>query len=85
MKNIAKHMPHYFSLFGLLAIGLVGFAMFSYDNGFQTAIAIGLSFGYFAWGVVHHLIHKDLDITVVIEYLSVAILGLVVILTLIYR
>lgn len=85
MKNFAKHLPHYFALIGLMAVGVAGFSLFSYDRGFQTALIIAMAFGYFAWGIVHHLIHKDLYFAVVMEYLAVSILGLVVVLSLIYR
>lgn len=85
MKRLVKHLPHYFALIGLMAVGVAGLAFFEYDQGFQTAIAIAIAFGYFAWGVIHHLIHKDLYLAVVIEYLSVSILGLVIIMSLIYR
>lgn len=85
MKKIARHIPHYFSLIGLMAVAVFGLVMFEYDQGFQAAIAVSLSFGYFVWGVIHHMIHKDLYFVVVLEYLSVSILGLVVILSLIYR
>lgn len=85
MRNFGKHLPHYFTLFGLLVFSIIGFLIFSYDRNFQTAIAIAVSFGYFVWGMVHHTTHRDLNLKIVIEYLSISIIGLVVILSLIYR
>lgn len=84
MKKVAKHFPHYFSLVGLMFAGFVGILYFSYDKSFQTAIAVSTALSYLAWGIIHHIIHKDLYFTVILEYLAIACLGLVIILSLIY-
>lgn len=85
MKRIAKNLPHYLSLAGILIAGVVGFMVFSYERAFLIAVAIGLALAYVAWGVIHHSIHRDLYLSVVIEYIVVASLGLVVMLSLIFR
>lgn len=85
MKNLSKHAPHYLSLFGIFAAALLGFIIFSYDKDFLVFIAISLSFAYFSWGVVHHSIHKDLTFGVMLEYLGISLLGLIIILSLLYR
>ncbi len=85
MKRIAKHIPHYASLIGILLASFIGFFAFSYDKNFQAAIAISLSISYVVWGIVHHAVHKDLYLDVFIEYLVFAILGLVFILSVIFR
>jgi hypothetical protein len=85
MKEIAKQLPHYLSLAGILIAGIIGFVVFSYERAFQIAVAIGLALAYVAWGIIHHAIHRDLHLSVVIEYIVVASLGLVVILSLIFR
>lgn len=38
---------------------------------------------YLAWGITHHWHKKDLHLKVVLEYLGLAILGLVVVISLI--
>lgn len=48
-----------------------------------TAIAVAVA--YVTWGIIHHFIHRDLYLAVVIEYLAVASLGLVIIFSLILR
>lgn len=83
-KKLASHLPHYFSLFGILIAGLIGMSVFSYSRSLQAGIAVSVAIGYVTWGVVHHLIHKDFYPSVFIEYLSVALLGLAVMLSLIY-
>lgn len=85
MKHFAKHIPHYLSLMGVLLVGAFAFWFFSYDRLFQTAVACAVAVSYVAWGIIHHGIHRDLHISVVIEYLAVAALGLVVVLSLIFR
>ncbi len=78
-----KHLPHYMSLIGMFTVAFIGFFVFSYDRGFQTAIVVGASVGYVAWGIVHHAIHKDLNLEVFLEYLIFAVVGLVVVLSLV--
>ena len=85
MKEIAKQIPHYSPLLGILAAGAVGFALFSYDRIFQVAISIAIAISYVIWGIIHHLLHKDLYWEVIIEYLIIASLGLVIMFSLIFR
>ena len=85
MKHFTRHLPHYLPLIGIFVAGIIGFYCFSYDRFFQAAISIALIIAYVFWGVVHHFIHKDLYLEVIIEYLIIALLGLVVILSLIFR
>ena len=85
MRNIARHLPHYMALFGLLLAGFAGFTIFSYDKSFQMAVAIATAIAYVLWGVVHHYLHKDLHIETVVEYIAVAALGLVILFTLVIR
>lgn len=82
MKSISRHFPHYFPLIGIFVAGFIGIYLFSYDKVFQIALAASVAISYVVWGVVHHKIHKDLYLEVVIEYLAVATLGLVIILSL---
>lgn len=85
IKTFFRHLPHYLTLFGILFAGLLGIFIFSYDRVFQVAISIAVAVSYVAWGVVHHIIHKDFHLAIVVEYLLVASLGLVVVFSLIFR
>jgi len=80
-----KHFVHYISLIGIFIAGILGFYFFSYDRFFQTALVIALALSYISWGIIHHTIHKDICLSIVIEYITVAILGMVMALSLIYR
>ena len=85
MRRYAKHLPHYFSLIGILVAVVVGFVVFSYDKNFQLALITAASVSYFVWGVIHHLIHGNLSWQVLLEYGVFASLGFVIGVSLIFR
>ena len=85
LKDFKKHTIHFLPLLAIFIAGILGFLFFSYDRAFQIAVAIALSSAYLLWGVVHHKIHNDLDTFVFVEYLAVSALGLLMVLTLIFR
>jgi hypothetical protein len=85
MKNLSRHLPHYLPLLGLFTAGILAFVVSSYDRVFQMGVAIALAVSYVAWGIVHHYIHKDLHLSVVIEYIVVACLGLVIVFSVVFR
>lgn len=85
MKSFTHHLPHYLSLFGILFVGFAGLILFSYDKYFQLSIAMASAAAYVAWGVVHHILHKDYQFEIFLEYLAVAILGLTIIFSLVIR
>jgi EamA domain-containing membrane protein RarD len=85
MKKLSRDIQHYLPLVGILVAGLVGFLVFSYDRNFQAAIAIAVAVSYVVWGLVHHYIHKDLHASVIVEYLAIAIIGLVAIFSVLFR
>ncbi len=72
-------------LFGILLAGFAGLILFSYDKAFQIAVASALVLSYVSWGVVHHYLDHDLRLETVIEYFVVAILGFVIIFSLVIR
>jgi len=61
----------------LLLLGL-GIINFNYDKGLQMAIAVGVAGAYITWGKVHHHLHRDLHISVIVEYILIASLGVIV-------
>ena len=85
LKQITRHLPHYLSLIGIFIAGILGFFLFSYDRAFQISVVVAVAFGYVVWGIVHHKLHNDLHLSVVIEYIAVAILGLVVVFSLVFQ
>lgn len=85
MKKFAKDLSHYVSLIGVFLAAIFGFVVFSYDKAFQMAIAFGVAGAYVTWGVVHHVIHRDFDATILAEYLAIAALGLIIVFSLLVR
>lgn len=85
MRHFARQLPHYISLLGILLFGFGGLILFSYDRSFQEVVAIATAASYICWGLVHHYLHKDLHLEVVVEYVAVASLGLVILFSLISR
>lgn len=85
MKAFLKDLSHYLVLFGILLAGFTGLILFSYDKSYQVAVSAALVLSYISWGIVHHYLHRDLQLETVIEYAVVAILGFVIIFSLIIR
>jgi len=85
MNDFTKHLSHYLTLIGILFAGFAGLVLFSYDKNFQLSVAVASAAAYVAWGVVHHILHKNFQFEIFLEYLAVAVLGLTVIFTLVIR
>lgn len=80
-----KHLPHYISLIGIFVATVVAFYYFSFDRIFLVGVSLAFAFAYVSWGIIHHLIHRDLYLSVVIEYIAISIIGLIIVLSLIFR
>lgn len=85
LKKISKDIQHYLPLFGIIVSGFIAFTLFSYDKLFQVTILVAVSISYVVWGIIHHAIHKDLYLSVIIEYIVISILGLVIVSSLVFR
>lgn len=85
MRTFFKHLSHYMLLFGILLFGFAGLILFSYDRSFQIVVAIATAVAYIAWGVFHHYMHDDLHLETFIEYVAIAVLGLIIMFSLIIR
>lgn len=85
MKDLSKDIQHYVPLIGIFLAGILGFAAFSFDRVFQATLILALAAAYVFWGIVHHHIHKDLHLSVILEYIVVATLGVVVVFSLLFR
>lgn len=70
---------HYLLLMLLFIVGLGGIVVFRSNLQLSLIILWTTIFGYIAWGTFHHVMRKDLSLSVVMEYLLVgAIAGLVI-------
>lgn len=71
-RSFAKH---YLFLFLLLGLGLGGIMFFKSNLPMQQIILWVIIGSYTAWGVVHHIIRKDLTTGIVLEYFLVGIIA----------
>jgi hypothetical protein len=85
MKNIVRHLPHYFPLMGILVAAVIGFIYLPQDRMWQIAITVSMSVSYVVWGIVHHSMHKDFKPAVLLEYIVVALLGMVLVFSLLIK
>ncbi|MBI3290208.1 hypothetical protein HYZ78_02340 [Candidatus Microgenomates bacterium] len=72
------HFTHFLVLFGMFGLSILGFLTFPYDKVFQRSLVVAAAAGYFAWGIIHHWVHKDLYFEVVLEYLAIAVVGSII-------
>lgn len=83
LKKISKHIAHFTPLIGILVISFIGYLAFSYDKTFQIAVVIAASVAYVTWGLIHHHLHDEIYAQVILEYIAIAVLGMVIGLSLI--
>ena len=85
LSDIKASLSHYLVLLFIL---LTGFGAFYYFQRFPQAQIVSAfltaSF-YVFWGIVHHYLEGDLHFRVVMEYLTVALLGFLILLSLVNR
>lgn len=84
LKDITKHSAHYLSLLGLILAALFGLLNFPYDKAFQSAIAVAAGLSFVVWGALHHYLLEDHHPKVLLEYASVAFLGVTILLSVIW-
>ena len=84
LKETSNRINHYIPLIGILLAGTLGFIHFSHDRMFQATLAIAVAVSYVVWGIVHHRLHHDLTISVLIEYFVLASLGLLILLSIVF-
>lgn len=75
MKNREKHFWHYL-LYSIIFGGGLLFVFFTKGNANLQALFIILTaFLYFLWAMVHHYIHHEFHVRVVVEYILIVVLG----------
>ena len=82
---MTKDLKHYLALIAFLSIGLAFFLVFNYNRQIQTGISLVMAAGYVTWGIIHHLIKKELHPRIILEYVLVAIVASVVVIILLMR
>ena len=83
--KLKLHFIHYLLFLLISGFGIFIFNYYNHNQKVQSWCVIATSIAYFFWGVFHHYSEKNLHLKVVLEYFLVALLGAVLIITLIYR
>ena len=84
-KTKINWLYRHMALMLILAIGVVSIYIFQGFPYRQMLIAVAMTAAYTGWGIIHHLQEGDLHLSVVVEYLLVAILFLVLMKGAIFR
>jgi uncharacterized membrane protein YjjP (DUF1212 family) len=85
LSDIKEHANHYLVLLFILAFGALAFWYFQRMPQVQVLSVFITAIFYVIWGTVHHYLENDLHLRVVFEYAAVALLGFLILLTLIKR
>jgi hypothetical protein len=75
MGNIKKHFWHYFVYLLIFGGGLVLLLATKGNSSIQAMSIIMIAFLYFLWSMVHHYVHHQLQVRVVVEYILIVMLG----------
>lgn len=85
IEKIRQNFSHYLVLAVILNIGLAAFWYFQYLRAIQLWVVLLTCGAYVVWGIIHHHFEGDLHLKVVLEYLTTAILGFLIIWFLLLR
>ena len=75
-----KHFLYYLSLFAALLGGIVLIQYFAGHKQIQLTVVVLMGCIYAFWGIIHHKMEHSLRVKIVLEYVSVAALGIAAIL-----
>ena len=85
IEDLKEHFGHYLALVFILTFGIGALLFFQRTPQMQIISAFLTASFYVLWGIVHHYVEKDLQIRVVIEYIMVALLGFLILWSIIVR
>lgn len=80
-----EHVIHYLILLVILDLAVAGFVLFSFDRMYQSAVVMAMGIFYVIWGAFHHYLSDDFHPKVILEYILIAFLANLVILSLLFR
>lgn len=75
------HFYHYVVLVCILGMGLVAFFLVRPNVSAQLFVGILTAAAYVLWGIIHHMIDRDLHPKIVIEYMLIGAIAVVLLLT----
>ncbi len=71
-----KHLLYYLSLAIILSAGVLAVANLHNQKSLQIAIVVLIGLFYVLWGVVHHAVEHSFSIKIMLEYISIALLSI---------
>lgn len=86
MNKFRKQWPafnHYAALASILGAGFSLFLYNRYNKEAQASVILVTALGYIIWGIVHHKLIHYLTREIILEYVLVAALGSLVLLSLV--
>jgi len=83
-ENFKKRFSHFIPLFAVFIYVAVGFSLFSYEKWMLIGLTVSAALFYVVWGIAHHSVHRDLSVEVVLEYAAVALLGSIILSSVIF-
>lgn len=78
MPKFKSHLIQNVVLYLILAVGLLLFANYRYNQVLQFWIAAATTGGYVLWGIAHHYLENRLDWKVASEYLLMGCVVLII-------
>ena len=78
-------LKHYLSLAAMLSLAIGIFWFFNFQRQVQVLVIILTAVAYVLWGIMHHKIKKDLSKSIVAEYLLIATVASLMLITLLFR
>ncbi|MFA5750240.1 MAG: hypothetical protein WC895_03400 [Candidatus Shapirobacteria bacterium] len=75
-KEIKQKPLEYIFLGFIFLVGLILYFFAGFNSHNQRLIVYGLSASYFFWSLIHHYKRGDLHLSIVIEYLIIALFGI---------
>jgi hypothetical protein len=78
-KEISQKPGEYILLFLIFLVAAIAFYFFSFDPHSQRRVIYAAAGTYFLWSLYHHYKRGDLHVSIVIEYLIIALFGIILI------
>lgn len=82
MKKISNY---YLILLVILNFGALMFYLLRFSPFYQMWVMFLTSLAYIFWGLIHHFLEEDLHPKVILEYVLIALLVNLVVMTLLFR
>lgn len=84
-EETKSNLLHYSALVVMMNIIVGAYLFLGFNRTYQMIIVLTACIAYVFWGIIHHHLNDDLHLKVVAEYVLVALLAEMIILSLIFR